>query len=179
MTELASDQEAEIRTTDVDEATDALGRFYVAAELAPADTTAMDMQMKALQLPMVTVGHVGFGVDIEIRADDVTAYYIDAPLTGSAVNRWRDGECVLTTMGAVAIFTPGTPCLLDWSADCEQVCVKVSEPQMRWQLEAMLNQQVRKRITFDRQLDLHSGAAIDWYYLVRLLARHTWQPGGF
>ncbi|UXA10399.1 hypothetical protein KXD97_19995 [Mycobacterium sp. SMC-8] len=49
-----------------------MGRFYVAAELAPTGTTAVNMQMKALQLPMVTVGQVGFGVDIEIRADEVT-----------------------------------------------------------------------------------------------------------
>ena len=49
---------------------------------------------------------------------------------------------------------------------------------MRWQLEAMLNRPVRKRITFDRQLNLSIPAANDWYNLVRLLAREVWQPGG-
>ncbi len=171
-------QAAEVRTTDVDEATDVVGRFYVAAELAPTGTTAVKMQMKALQLPMVTVGQVGFGVDIEIRADEVTAYYIDVPLSGSAVNRWRDGESVHTTTGAAALFSPGAPCLLDWSADCHQICVKISESQMRWQLEAMLNKPVRKRITFDRRLNLNTAAECDWYYLLRLLARQAWQPGG-
>ena len=178
MTEVRFSQAAEVRTTDVDEATDAIGRVYVDAELAPVDTTRVDMQMKALELPMLTVGRLGFGVDIEIRADEVTAYYIDTPLSGTATNRWRDGDSVETTAGAVAIFTPGTPCLLDWSADCEQVCVKVPESQMRWQLEAMLNQPVHKRIGFDRQLDLNTTGASDWYYLVRLLARQAWQPGG-
>lgn len=178
MTEVPFDQAAEVRATDVDEAADALGRVYVAAELTPVDTTTVNMQMKALQLSMVTVGRVGFGVDIEIRADDVTAYYIDAPLSGSATNRWHDGESVYTTAGGAAIFTPGTPCRLDWSADCDQFCLKVSESQMRWQLEAMLNQPVRKRITFDRQLDLGSTAASDWYSLVRLLARQAGQPAG-
>ncbi|MEW5809741.1 MAG: AraC family transcriptional regulator [Actinomycetota bacterium] len=155
-----------------------MGRFYVAAELAPVDTATVNLQMKALQLPMVTVGDVGFGVDIEIRADDVTAYYIDAPVSGSAMNRWRDGESVSTSTGAVAIFTPGVPCRLSWSADCDQVCLKVSETQMQRQLEAMLDRPVRKRITFDRQLSLSSTAAKDWYSLVRLLGRQAWQPGG-
>ncbi|MDT5320612.1 MAG: hypothetical protein QOD88_3134, partial [Mycobacterium sp.] len=101
-----------------------------------------------------------------------------APLSGRAVSRWRDGGLVKTTTGSVAVFTPGTPCVLDWSGDCGQVCLKVSEPQMRWQLEAMLNRPVPKRITFDRQLNLSNPAANDWYNLVRLLAREVWQPGG-
>jgi AraC-like DNA-binding protein len=178
MTELAFDVAPEVRTTDVDEAANALGRVYVAAELTPSAIESLDMQMKALQLPLMTVGHLGFGVDIAIRADEVAAYYFDAPLSGRAASRWRDGGSVATTTGSVAIFTPGTPCVLDWSADCHQLCVKVSEPQMRRQLEAMLNRPVRKRIAFDRQLDLSSTAARDWYHLLQLLARQAWQPGG-
>lgn len=178
MSELAFDLAPEVRTTDVDEAADALGRLYVAAELTPIGTKSVNMQMNALQLPLLTAGYLGFGVDVTIRADDVTAYYIDAPLSGRAVSRWRDGGLVKTTTGSVAVFTPGTPCVLDWSGDCGQVCLKVSEPQMRWQLEAMLNRPVRKRITFDRQLNLSVPAANDWYNLVRLLAREVWQPGG-
>jgi AraC-like DNA-binding protein len=178
MSDLAFDLAPEVRTTDVDEAADALGRVYVAAELTPIGTKSVNMQMNALQLPLLTAGYLGFGVDVTIRADDVTAYYIDAPLSGRAVSRWRDGGLVKTTTGSVAVFTPGTPCVLDWSGDCGQVCLKVSEPQMRWQLEAMLNRPVRKRITFDRQLNLSTPAANDWYNLVRLLARDVWQPGG-
>jgi AraC-like DNA-binding protein len=178
MTESAIGLASEVRTTDVDEAADAVSRVYVAAELTPIDTNSVNMQMNALQLPLLTVGYVGFGADVAIRTDDVTAYYIDAPLTGRAVSRWRDGGLVETTTGSVAVFTPGTPCVLDWSDDCGQICLKVSEPQMRWQLEAMLNRPVRKRITFDRQLTKSTTAAKDWYYLVRLMAREARQPGG-
>ena len=178
MSELAFDLAPEVRTTDVDEAADALGRVYVAAELTPIDTKSVNMQMNALQLPLLTAGYLGFGVDIAIRADDVSAYYIDAPLSGRAVSRWRDGGLVKTTTGSVAVFTPGTPCVLDWSGDCGQICLKISEQQMRWQLEAMLNRPVCKRIMFDRQFNLDTTAANDWYHLVRLLAREIGQPGG-
>jgi AraC-like DNA-binding protein len=178
MTELAFGLAPEVRTTDVDEATDALGRVYVAAELTPMGTKSVNMRMNALELPLLTAGYLGFGAHITIRADDVTAYYIDAPLTGSAVSMWRDGGLVKTTTGSVAVFTPGTPCALDWSGDCGQICLKVSEPQMRRQLEAMLNRPVQKRITFARQLNLNTTAANDWYQLVRLLAREVGQPGG-
>ena len=178
MSEFAFDLAPEFRTTDVDEAADALGRVYVAAELSPTGNKSVNMQMNALQLPLLTAGYLTFGVDVAIQADDVTAYYIDAPLSGRAVNRWREGGVVATTIGSVAVFTPGTPCVLDWSADCGQVCLKIPEAQMRWQLEAMLNRPVRKRITFDRQLNLSTTAANDWYQLVRLLSRESWQPGG-
>ena len=178
MSELAFGSAPEFRTTDVDEAADALGRVYVAAELTPIGTKSVNMQMNALQFPLLTAGYLSFGVDVAVRADDVTAYYIDAPLSGRAVSRWRDGGVVETTSGSVAVFTPGTPCVLDWSGDCGQICLKVSESQMRRQLEAMLNRRVRKRITFAREFDLTTTAADDWYHLVRLLAREAWQPGG-
>jgi AraC-like DNA-binding protein len=178
MSELAFDLAPEFRTTDVDEAADALGRVYVAAELTPVGNNTVAMQMNALQLPLLTAGYLTFGVDVAIQADDVTAYYIDAPISGTAVSRWRDRGLVETTTGSVAVFTPGTPCVLDWSADCGQICLKIPEAQMRWQLEAMLNRPVRKRITFDRKLNLSSTAANDWYHLVQLLSREAWQPGG-
>jgi AraC-like DNA-binding protein len=178
MTELAFDLAPEVRTTDLDEATDALGRVYVAAELTPIGTKSVNMQMKAVQLPLFTAGYLGFGADITIRADEVTAYYIDAPLSGRAVSRWRDGELVKTMTGSFAVFTPGTPCVLDWSGDCGQICLKVSEPQMRRQLETMLNRPVRQRITFARQFNLGTTAANDWYHLVRLLGREVGRPGG-
>jgi AraC-like DNA-binding protein len=178
MSELAFGSAPVFRTTDVDEAADALGRVYVAAELTPIGTKSVNMQMNALQFPLLTAGYLSFGVDVAVRADDVTAYYIDAPLSGRAVSQWRDGGVVETTSGSVAVFTPGTPCVLDWSGDCGQICLKVSESQMRRQLEAMLNRRVRKRITFAREFDLTTTAADDWYHLVRLLAREAWQPGG-
>jgi AraC-like DNA-binding protein len=178
MYEPAFDLAPEFRTTDVEEAADALGRVYVSAELTPIRNNSVNMQMNALQLPLLTAGYLTFGGGVAIQADDVTAYYIDAPLSGRAMNSWRDGGLVETTTGSVAIFTPGTPCVLDWSADCGQVCLKIPEAQMRWQLEAMLNRPVRKRITFDRQLNLNTTAANDWYHLVRLLSREAWQPGG-
>ena len=56
MSELAFDLAPEVRTTDVDEAADALGRVYVAAELTPIDTKSVNMQMNALAAPPVDRG---------------------------------------------------------------------------------------------------------------------------
>src|SRR6202047_3173286 len=99
MAESAFDLATEVRTTDIDEAAEALGRVYVAAELTPMDTKSVNMHMNALQLPLLTAGYLGFGADIAIRADDVTAYYIDAPLSGGAVSRGGAGGLVKRAVG--------------------------------------------------------------------------------
>jgi AraC-like DNA-binding protein len=172
------DLSPKVHVTDLDEATEELCRVYVSADIRPIGVNRVNMRMNAFQLPLLTAGYLNFGVDIAIRADEVSAYYIDVPLSGRAVNRWRDGNQVVTASGSAAVFTPGTPILLDWSSDCGQICLKVSEPEMRRQLEAMLGRSVRKRITFTRRLDLDSATAGNWFDLVRILARESGRPDG-
>lgn len=168
----------EVRLTDVDEAAEALTRVFVPAKLTPTGTPELDMRMNAVQFPIMTAGYLHFGADVAVTADDVSAYYIDTPLSGSAVNQWRDGRVERTTAGSAAVFSPGSPCELNWSSDCGQICLKVSEPQMRRQLEAMLNQPVRQRITFSRRLKLNTKGAANWFDLVQILAREAGRPDG-
>jgi AraC-like DNA-binding protein len=127
---------------------------------------------------MLTAGYLHFGTDVCIRGDDVPAYYIEAPLSGTATNVWRDGGLEKTTVGSAAVFTPGTPVDLNWSDDCREVCIKVSEDQMQRQLETMLGRPVRKRIVFARSMSLSARACRDWFGLVRLLAREAGQADG-
>jgi AraC-like DNA-binding protein len=172
------DSSPRIQTTDVDEATDVLSRVYLPVTLRPAGSNSMKMDLKAEELPMLTAGYLHFGTDISIGGDDIPAYYIEAPLSGTAVNAWRDGRLEKTTAGSAAVFTPGMPVDLNWSGDCREICIKVTEGQMRRQLETMLNRPVRKRITFARSMSLSTRASRDWFGLVRLLAREAGQPDG-
>jgi AraC-like DNA-binding protein len=172
------DSSPRIQTTDVDEATDVLSRVYLPVKLRPAGSNPMDMDLKAEELPMLTAGYLHFGTDVCIRGDDVPAYYIEVPLSGTAVNVWRDGWLEKTTAGSAAVFTPGTPVDLNWSGDCREICIKVTEEQMQRQLETMLNRPVRERITFARSMGLSARASRDWFGLVRLLAREAGQADG-
>lgn len=172
------DWSPEIRTADVDEATDVLSRVYLPVKLRPAESTSVDTVLKAEELPMVTAGYLHLGTDICIRGEEVPAYYIEAPLSGTAVNVWRDGVQEKTTVGSAAVFTPGTPVDLNWSGDCREICVKITEEQMQRQLEAMLNRPVLKRITFARNMGLSAPASRDWFGLIRLLAREAGRADG-
>jgi AraC-like DNA-binding protein len=172
------DSSPRVQTTDVDEATDVLSRVYLPVKLRPVGSNSLDMDLRAQELPMLTAGYLHFGTDVCIRGDDVPAYYIEAPLSGTAVNVWRDGRLEKTTAGSAAVFTPGMPVDLNWSGDCREICIKVTEEQMQWQLETMLNRPVRKRITFARSMSLSARASRDWFGLVGLLAREAGQADG-
>jgi AraC-like DNA-binding protein len=135
------------------------------------------MRMNAVQFPTFGAGCLHFGADVSIQAEDVSAYYIDTPLCGEAVTRWRDGYSQKTGLGSAAVLSPGTPCEIGWSGDCDQIYLKVSEPQIRGQLEDLLNRSARKRVTFAR-LSPKTTASSDWVELIRILARESGRPDG-
>jgi AraC-like DNA-binding protein len=164
-------------TADVDEATDALCRVYAQAQINPIRSTRVNMRMNAAQFPTFGAGCLHFGADVSIQAEDVSAYYIDTPLCGEAVTRWWDGYSQKTGLGSAAVLSPGTPCEIGWSGDCDQIYLKVSEPQIRGQLEDLLNRPARKRVTFAR-LSPKTTASSDWVELIRILARESGRPDG-
>ena len=166
-----------VLTTDVDEATDALCRVYAQAQINPIRSTRVNMRMNAVQFPTFGAGCLHFGADVSIQAEDVSAYYIDTPLCGEAVTRWRDGYSQKTGLGSAAVLSPGTPCEIGWSGDCDQIYLKVSEPQIRGQLEDLLDRSARKRVTFAR-LSPKTTASSDWVELIRILARESGRPDG-
>lgn len=167
-----------IQTGDADEATDILSRVFLPVELRPIGTGPLDMHMRAEQLPMLTAGYLHFGTEVFIAGDDVPTYLVEAPLSGVAENAWRDGRTEWTSVGSAAVFTPGMPVDLKWSSDCHEICLRVSETQMRAQLEAMLGRPVRHRITFARRMNLNTRASSDWFRLVRILAREAGRTDG-
>lgn len=168
----------ELTAGDVDHAADIVTRVFVPATVNAIGTTRLDLRVNVVQLPALTAGQLCFGADVDIRIDDVSDYYIDIPLTGQAVNRWRDGRLEKTSAGMAAVFSPGTPCDLGWSADCQQVCIKVSQPEMQRQLEAMLNHPARQPLVFSRRMDLKAAGPSGWFDLVRLLAREAGRANG-
>lgn len=168
----------QVQTGDADEATDILSRVYLPLELRLTGPQPLDMHMRAEELSMLTAGYLRFGTDVFIGGDEVPAYYIEAPLSGVARNAWRDGRMESTTVGSAAVFTPGMPVDLNWSSDCREIIVKVSEAQMRSQLETMLGRPMHRRITFSRKMDLNSRASRQWFGLVRVLAREAGRPDG-
>lgn len=152
--------------------------MYLPVELRRTGERQLAMHLTAVELPMLTAGFLHFGTDVFIGGDEVPAYYIEAPLSGVARNTRRDGRTEVTSAGSAAVFSPGMPVDLDWSTDCREIRLKVSEVQMRRQLETMLGHPVHQRITFARKMTLKSRAARNWFSLVRILANDAGRSDG-
>ena len=167
-----------IQATDADEAADILSRVYLPVTLNLTGSGPLDMRMAAEELPMLTAGYIHFGTDIVIVGDEVPAYYIEAPLSGVALNVWRDGRMEKTQAGSAAVFSPGMPVDLNWSSDCREICIKIPEEHMQMQLEALLNRPVRSRITFARNMNFDTRPSKEWFGLVRILAREAGRTDG-
>lgn len=167
-----------VRTGDADEASDILSRVFLPLVLRPSGAEALNMRMRAEQLPMLTAGHLEFGTEVYIRGDEVPVYCVEAPLSGVARNVWHDGRMERTAVGAAAVFTPGMPVDLNWSRDCREICVRVSEAQMRAQVETMLGRTVDRRVTFARGMDLNTRTSRHWFGLVRTLAGESGRADG-
>jgi hypothetical protein len=114
------DSSPQIKSGDAEEAADILSRVYLPLELRPVGAEPLDMHMRAEQLPMLTAGYLRFGTEVFIGGDEVPAYFIEAPVSGTAQNSWRDGRTERTAVGSAAVFTPGMPVDLNWSNDCRE-----------------------------------------------------------
>ncbi|KMO74759.1 MULTISPECIES: AraC family transcriptional regulator [Mycolicibacterium] len=178
ISDVAFSSSPQVQTGDADEASDILSRVYLPLVLRPTGAEALDMHMRAEELSMLTAGYVHFGTEVFIGSDEMPVYCVEAPLSGVARNIWRDGRVERTTVGTAAVLTPGMPVNLNWSSDCREICVKVSETQMRTQLETMLGRSVDRRITFARKMNLNTRASYDWFGLVRTLAREAGRTNG-
>jgi hypothetical protein len=139
----------ELTARNVDEAADVLTRVFLPAKVDAIGMTRLDLRMNVVQLPALTAGHVRFGANVDIQIDEVSDYYIDIPLTGQAVNRWRDGQLEKTSAGSAAVSSPGTPCDLG------------TQP-----------------LVFSRRMDLKNAGSSGWFDLVRLLARDAGRSDG-
>jgi AraC-like DNA-binding protein len=167
-----------VRTTDVAEATEIISRVYIPTRLTPVGRGRLNLRMDAIELPALTAGVVHFGAGIVVRAAEIGHYFVNIPMSGWAVNRWMDGESETTTSGSAAVFSPGTPATVTWSGDCQQMCIKVTQGEMRAQLEALLNRPVESSLRFGRRFDLGTPKAKNWFGLVRILAAEAGRYDG-
>lgn len=163
-----------VRTDDVDEARDLLGRAYLPLDIDPIGRSALDLQMNATDLGVLTAGYIHFGGEVRLRAADVHAYHVDIPLSGRATNAWGDGhrDTAVASVSA-AIFMPDMPVDLEWSPDCGQICLMIPAREMLRQLAMMLDRSVSTALRFERRLDLTGPSSASWQDLVNVLVREA------
>jgi hypothetical protein len=76
------------RTTDLDEAQDAVSRVFLPHRLQVLGRTPhLDMQLNALQLGSVTAGYLRYGRELRMVTAEAGHYHVNIPLSGATESR--------------------------------------------------------------------------------------------
>jgi AraC-like DNA-binding protein len=144
------------------------------------EVSSSQVTLDTLDLGPVLVGHVGWGVDVQVDCDYPNAYEINIPLRGHLESRGRHGT-ITSAAGQATVFRANTPTLISkWEANCVVIGVKFDSSWLDREAERVLGRDVARvgAILPDR-LELDHGTASEWRRLVSSLAGQLCEPGVF
>jgi len=168
-----------LHTNEVDEAREVLGALYEPFEISSVGRGPLDLEANSVQLALLTAGFIRFGGGANLRATDVRSYHISIPLEGHAMNSWADGQQQLAEASvSAALFMPGMPTDVAWSAGCAQIALMIPAHEVRLQLETMLDRTIRAPVKFEHRLDLRPNSANSWLGLVAIIRREASRRDG-
>ncbi|SFS96708.1 AraC family transcriptional regulator [Saccharopolyspora flava] len=157
-------------TRDWGEAIRAVTGAYFPHELRPlAPTDRLDLAMHTVDLGPVTVGRIGWGVDVAIDCAYPDAYEVNMPLAGSLESR-HGRDQVISGEGNGTIFPPNrlTP-ITRWSAECTVVGVKFDRAGLEREADRVLAAPLPGGLELPAQIDRRSAATRGWLHFVRTL----------
>jgi AraC-like DNA-binding protein len=159
-----------VRTTDVDDAEQALSKCYLPLRLRlAARRPTLDTRLNTVDLGRATFGAVRFGADMHIQTEAATNFHVDIPVAGRCVSRTSATDQVVTQPGTAQVFMPGVEADLRWTADTRQLCVMLDRVAVESHLAALLSRDLSRPLVFAAVMDLRSSGGITWTQVVKLI----------
>ncbi|MBZ5735606.1 AraC family transcriptional regulator [Nocardioides sp. TRM66260-LWL] len=174
---LAADQV--MATRSLEEARDAVTRVYLPHELV-GESEAMDMRLNAVSDQVLTLGYLTYQAETELRMPATEQWYhVNLQMTGETWCSRRDGATEHTPAGARGlVLNPEQATTVRWSADAEQLILKVSRSALESHLADLLGRPVTDVVDFDFGLDLTTAAGRSLVRSVEFLALELERPDG-
>ena len=166
-------------TTSLDEAREAVTRVYLDHQLtAPSDS--MHMTLNAVSDRHFTLGYLAYGADAKlVMPPTEDCYHVNITLGGRTDADRSDGVRASTQARRSGIvLSPEQRNTVRWSADAEQLILKIPRTSLEGHLGDLLGRRVHEVIEFDYGLDLSSGRGSTLLASVEFLARELDRPGG-
>ena len=158
--------------TDPAQAEAVVGDFYLPNRLdVSARESRLDMSLTALRLGRLTVGRLGYGQEVRVVTDEARNFHVDVPIVGHAEMSAGKADLVASQWEDAAIFPPGHPARMRWSANCLQLCLMIPPGILEAQLEELLGRSVVRPLRFDFSMNLRGPIGRSWTDTLRLLAR--------
>jgi AraC-like DNA-binding protein len=168
-----------VATRSVEEAREAVGRVYLRHTLSSRDG-AMNMRFNASAGGQITLGYLTYQADAELTMPPTEdCYIVNVTVAGGTRGFRGDGARERTTGNEGGlVLTPVQSHRVQWSADAEQLHLKVSRARLESHLSDLLGKPVTKVIEFDFGIDLTSGPGRGLLQSVCFLASELDRPGG-
>jgi AraC-like DNA-binding protein len=161
-----------VRATDRAEAESAVADLYLPNRLVlPRGEPQLDMTLVALRLGSLTVGRLGYGMDLRLVTDNARQFHINAPLVGRALSAGGRSARVVTAPGEAAFFAPDEPAEISWTSDCVQMCLMVPRAQLESELEELLGRSVTYPLRFEPVMDLTTPMGRSWWDALQMIGR--------
>ena len=167
------------QTHDPAEAESIVTSFYFPHRLdLQRRSDGLDMQFAGLRLGAISVGRLTYGRDLEVSSEALENFHVNIPLSGRALSASGPDERCLTGVGEAAVFVPGAPAKVRWSADCEQLWVMIGRRSLEAELEHSLGRSIVEPLQFAMHMNLSTPVAAWWRVALDMVAREFDQPSG-
>ena len=168
-----------VATHSVEEAREAVSRIYLLHSLSSRDG-AMNMRFNATIGGQVTLGYLTYQADAELTMPPTENCYIVNITVAGGTRGYRGDGVRERTIGNESglVLTPVQGHRVQWSADAEQLHLKVSRPRLESHLADQLGKPVTKVIDFDLGIDLTSGSGQSLLRSVYFMAAELDRPAG-
>ncbi len=156
-----------------------VGQVMKQHELLPVQGRArVDARMHHMGLGEVSLNRLCYGAEVDINPGPLQDFFlIMMPLQGHAEMQHGDAHTV-STQGHACIASPDQALRMRWSADCDQLMVRISRSFMERMLSAQLGHPLREALRFRPDFAWQSSSA--WQCVLRLLvdcAEHDLSTG--
>jgi AraC-like DNA-binding protein len=166
-------------TRKVEEAREAVSRIYLSHTLSSRDG-AMNMRFNATVGDHLTLGYLTYQAEAELNmAPTEDCYIVNLTMAGATRGTRADGVCERTAGEERGlVLKPTHSHRVQWTADAEQLHLKISRARLESHLSDLLGQQVTNVIDFDFGVDLTSGPGQSLLRSVCFLAAELDRPHG-
>lgn len=159
------------RTTDLDEARDVCGDFFVPRSMRLLDPSArLAARFDITWMTAMTIGDVEYGAEITGRCAHLDNYHVNVPLAGGFLAR-QERRGVQADTGVASVFRPvGGLTLERAGVDCRILAVQIDRRALENHLAALLDAPVRGPLRLPIAMDLTRASGRGWAELVGVLA---------
>jgi AraC-like DNA-binding protein len=160
-----------VRTHDLDEARERVGRVFCEHKLAYLQPKhRLDLRQHVVRFGNLALSYISYGCNVSIDPGRLSTFFL--------VHFIRSGSCAIQIGGhelvgsAVtgAISSPTLPMRMRWDNECGHLVVKINRVALECHLSHLVGDVVTRPIEFDPKLDVQKGLGSSLQRLVEYVA---------